>query len=114
MRLEISEPPSLPSRMRTFLSDGGYLPGRAKTQPYDAFGDFRTSLPPFKNENFFSVKAPAARSGYLQARRRWHPSFASPTIMLAGMNCPVRGGVRISLPRVKKNELLVEVARAQK
>ena len=22
----------------------------------------------------------------------WHPSYASPTIMLAGMNCPIRMG----------------------
>ena len=30
--------------------------------------------------------------------RGWHPSFASPTIMLSGMNCPVRIGAATCLP----------------
>ena len=30
--------------------------------------------------------------------RGWHPSYASPTIMLAGMNCPVRMGAATVMP----------------
>ena len=30
--------------------------------------------------------------------RGWHPSFASPTIMLAGMNCPIRMGDATVMP----------------
>jgi 4-hydroxy-4-methyl-2-oxoglutarate aldolase len=30
--------------------------------------------------------------------RGWHPSFASPTIMLAGMNCPIRMGAATCMP----------------
>jgi regulator of RNase E activity RraA len=30
--------------------------------------------------------------------RGWHPSYASPTIMLAGMNCPVRMGEATCMP----------------
>lgn len=30
--------------------------------------------------------------------RGWHPSYASPTIMLAGMNCPIRMGAATCMP----------------
>lgn len=36
--------------------------------------------------------------GFASFVRGWHPSFASPTIMLVGMNCPVRLGLATVMP----------------
>ena len=36
--------------------------------------------------------------GFTSFVRGWHPSFASPTIMLVGMNCPVRLGLATVMP----------------
>jgi regulator of RNase E activity RraA len=36
--------------------------------------------------------------GFASFVRGWHPSYASPTIMLVGMNCPVRLGLATVMP----------------
>ncbi|MEW6752563.1 MAG: RraA family protein [Candidatus Latescibacterota bacterium] len=36
--------------------------------------------------------------GFTSFVRGWHPSYASPTIMLVGMNCPVRLGAATVMP----------------
>jgi 4-hydroxy-4-methyl-2-oxoglutarate aldolase len=36
--------------------------------------------------------------GFTSFVRGWHPSYASPTIMLAGMNCPIRLGAATVMP----------------
>lgn len=36
--------------------------------------------------------------GFTSFVRGWHPSYASPTIMLAGMNCPTRIGAATVMP----------------
>lgn len=36
--------------------------------------------------------------GFTSFVRGWHPSYASPTIMLSGMNCPVRIGAATCMP----------------
>jgi len=36
--------------------------------------------------------------GFTSFVRGWHPSYASPTIMLAGMNCPIRIGAATVMP----------------
>ena len=36
--------------------------------------------------------------GFASFVRGWHPSYASPTIMLAGMNCPIRLGAATVMP----------------
>lgn len=39
-----------------------------------------------------------ALEGFASFVRGWHPSYASPTIMLVGMNCPVRLGLATVMP----------------
>ena len=36
--------------------------------------------------------------GFASFVRGWHPSYASPTIMLVGMNCPIRLGLATVMP----------------
>jgi regulator of RNase E activity RraA len=39
-----------------------------------------------------------ALEGFASFVRGWHPSYASPTIMLVGLNCPVRLGLATAMP----------------
>lgn len=39
-----------------------------------------------------------ALEGFASFVRGWHPSYASPTIMLVGMNCPIRLGLATVMP----------------